>query len=173
MNKIAGKKYDFSTQYIESFEYYIEKANRLGLITERGDVDAKVATTSDNKQQITISYSNKNIDFKIIQNGKQLPDDKNIDSAVSNMLNGSYIINPPAPYPTENNFIKIPVADIQKTLLSNISKKVPTVKTVTIQTQDQDILVSNVVPEFSLTQVVLDAANKISALTFAYLKPNK
>jgi hypothetical protein len=172
MNKIAGKKYDFSTQYIESFEYYIEKANRLGLITERGDVDAKVAT-ANNKQQVTISYSNKNIDFKIIQNGKQLPDDKNIDSAVSNMLNGSYVINPPAPYPTENNFIKIPVADIQKTLLSNISKKVPTVKSVSIQTQEQDILVSNVVPEFSLTQVVLDATNKIGSLTFAYMKPNK
>lgn len=172
MNKIAGKKYDFSKEYIESFEYYIERANRLGLITERGEVDAKVATVN-NKQQVTITYSNKDINFKVIQNGKEMPDNKVIDAAVSNMLSGSYVINPPQPYPTENNFIKIPVGDIQKTLFSNISKKVPTLKSVTIQTQEQDLLVSNIVPEFTLTQVVLDAANKISALTFSYLKPNK
>ena len=93
---------------------------------------------------------------------------------ISTALSTGYVINTKAPYETESTYVKIPVADIQKTLFSNLTKKIPTLKLLTIQNAKQNtILVSNFSVELSLSKVFLDEKNAIASMEFVYSQPTK
>lgn len=163
---------DYSQQYIESFDVYIEKAKRL--ITERGEADVSSQVDASGQQKITVAYNHTQIEFALKKNGKQIQKDTNIDRMISTALSGSYYIAPKAPYPKESTFVKIPVGDIQKTLFSNLSKKIQTLKTCSIVGGDGgDMLISNSSVELNLSEVVIDEKNAIVSVTFAYIRPKQ
>lgn len=163
---------DYSKEYIESFEYYIEKAQRL--ITERGEADVSSQSDPSGQQKITVAYNHTQIDYTLLRNGKTVQKDTNTDRTISNALSGSYYIAPKVAYPKESTFVKVPIADIQKTLFSNLSKKIPTLKTCSVLGSDTgDMLVSNSSVELNLSEVIVDEKNTIISVTFAYIRPKQ
>jgi hypothetical protein len=163
---------DYSKQYIESFEYYIEKAQRL--ITERGEADVSSQTDPNGQQKITVAYNHTQIDYTLKKNGKVVQKDMNTDRAISNALSGSYSITPKVAYPKESTFVKVPIMHIQKTLFNDLSKKIPTLKTCSIFGGDGgDMLVSNSSIELNLSEVIVDDKNTIISVTFAYIRPKQ